>query len=179
MRHNRGAPMPLVKPKLPIGNVLAEARHKLGMSQSQFGLALGSSHRTATRWDAGQAHPGAHEMRRLAELLLPLDVALAAEAAAHLGDTLESLGLAAPQPPPRPAPSPTPPQDLVDIVVCAAAEASDVSPRSMRPLLHVAFRRAREVGLTVQQVEQALAPPGSTEEKAGKTSPTSPSRRRG
>jgi transcriptional regulator with XRE-family HTH domain len=172
MRQNLGAPMPLIKPKLPIGNLLSDARHKLGMSQSQFGLALGSSHRTATRWDAGQSLPGDHELRRLAELLLPLDVALATEAAAHTGDTLESLGLVSPQPPPRPAPPLTPSEDLVDIVVCAAAEASDVSPRSMRPLLHVAFRRAREVGLTVEQVEQALAPASPTGEKAPKAGPS-------
>jgi transcriptional regulator with XRE-family HTH domain len=150
--------MPLVTPKRPIGHVLTEARQKLGMSQAQFGPALGSSHRTATRWDAGQSLPAPTELRRLAKLLLPLDTALAAEAAAHMGDTLESLGLVAPKPPPPPVAPPTPPQDLADIVVCAAAEASDVSPRAMRPLLHVAFRRAREVGLTVEQVERALAP---------------------
>jgi transcriptional regulator with XRE-family HTH domain len=153
--------MPLVKPTLPLGNLLAEARTKLHMSQAQFGLALGASQRTATRWDAGQSQPGLGQLRRLAELLVPVDAALATEAAAHLGDTLESLGLVAPPSPQRPAPPAAPPQDLVDIVVCAAAEASDVSPRSMRPLLHVAFRRAREVGLTVEQVEQALAPPAA------------------
>jgi hypothetical protein len=138
--------------------LLAASRLALSMSQRQFGPALGSSHRTATRWDAGLSRPSPPELRRLAGLLLPIDPALAAEAAAHMGDTLESLGLATPQPPaPLLAPA-TSPHDLADIVVCAAAEASDVSPRTMRSLLHVAFRRAREVGLTVEQVEQALAP---------------------
>jgi transcriptional regulator with XRE-family HTH domain len=164
--------MPLIKPKVPLANLLSDARHKLGMSQNEFGLALGSSHRSATRWDAGQSRPSEAALRRLAELLLPLDAPLAAEAAAHTGDTLESLGLVAPQPPARVGPPPTPPQDLVDIVVCAAAEASDVSPRSMRPLLHVAFRRARQVGLSVEQVEQALAPARGAGERAPKAAPS-------
>jgi hypothetical protein len=150
--------MPIVTPKGSLGALLAASRRALTMSQREFGPALGSSHRTATRWDAGLSHPSPPELRRLVGLLLPIDPALAAEAAAHMGDTLESLGLVTPEPPAPPlAPVPSP-HDLADIVVCAAAEASDVSPRSMRLLLHVAFRRAREVGLTVEQVEQALAP---------------------
>jgi DNA-binding XRE family transcriptional regulator len=150
--------MAVIKPQRSLGHLLSDARNKLSMSQRTFGPALGASHRTATRWDAGHAYPAPWELRKLAELLVPVDTALAAEAAAHIGETLESLGLVAPSPPPTAAPRSTPPEDLVDVVVCAAAEASDVSPRAMRSLLHVAFRRARQVGLTVEQVEQALAP---------------------
>jgi transcriptional regulator with XRE-family HTH domain len=159
-----------ISPKLPLGHMLALARNKLGMTQREFGPALGVSHRTATRWDSGRATPDQPELTKLAELLVPIDMALAAEAAAHARDTLEGLGLVAPKPPPavavaQPGPAPTPPEDLADIVVCAAAEASDVSPRSMRSLLYVAFRRAHQVGLTVEQVERALAPPDTRRAK--------------
>ena len=47
---------------------------------------------------------------------------------------------------------------MVDVVVCAAAEALDVSPRAVRPALLAAFQRAREAGLTLEQVEKALSP---------------------
>jgi DNA-binding XRE family transcriptional regulator len=150
--------MAIVKPQRALDRLLEDARRTLVMSQRQFGPALGASHRTATRWASGKARPAPWELRKLAELLVPVDMALAAEAAAHIGETLENLGLVAASPAPAASPGAIPPEDLVDVVVCAAAEASDVSPRAMRSALHVAFRRARQVGLTVEQVEQALAP---------------------
>ena len=151
-----------IKPTLSLGHLLVKARQTLSMTQAKFGPALGASHRTAARWDAGRAKPDEHELRKLAELLVPRDLALAAEAAAHAGDTLLGLGLVEPPPPP-PMPSPPPPrsrpEDLVDVVLCAVANHTGSVPETMRPLLHTAFRRAREVGLTVEEVEQALAPP--------------------
>jgi transcriptional regulator with XRE-family HTH domain len=144
--------------------VLGDARRVLGMTQNEFGSALGSSHRTAVRWDAGQSSPGAHELRTLAGLLHPRDRSLAIEVAQHLGETLETLGLETPPPPPAPAPPqppqppPTRPEDLVDIVVCAAVEVTGSMPSALRPLLYAVFKRAREVGLTMQAVENALRP---------------------
>jgi hypothetical protein len=157
-----------IRPTKPIRLLLVEARQALGMTQREFGYALEASHRSATRWDAGRSTPSADALRKLAALLLPHDRALAVEAAAHLGETLVDLGLEAPPAPPPPPPPPSPPapaappyttNDLADIVVCAAAEATDTSPRAMRALLYVAFRRARQVGLSVAEVEAALARP--------------------
>jgi transcriptional regulator with XRE-family HTH domain len=145
--------------------VLVDARRKLGMSQREFGPALGSSHRTASRWDAGHSRPSPEDLARLAAMLLPVDHALAAEAASHAGETLESLELVAPLPPAA-APLATPtPEHLIDAVVCAAAEAHDCSPRAIRATLFAAFRRARQVGLTVEAVEMALAPPEAGPQK--------------
>src|SRR5208282_4601715 len=118
-----------------LGHFLSDARMALRMSQREFGGALGASHRTATRWDGGRATPAGFHLHRLAELLMPIDADLAAEAARFGGRSLEELGLVSP-PAPEPAPLPPPPpptlhatpEDLVDIVVCAAAEATDVSP---------------------------------------------------
>jgi hypothetical protein len=41
-------------------------------------------------------------------------------------------------------------------VVCAAAEAMERMPRDVRPALLAAFRRAREIGLSVDMVERVL-----------------------
>jgi hypothetical protein len=49
------------------------------------------------------------------------------------------------------------PPHLVDTVVCAAAEALGVPPPAVRPALLAAFQRAREVGLTTEDVEQAIS----------------------
>jgi transcriptional regulator with XRE-family HTH domain len=155
------------KPQLPLQHVLSLARARLGMSQREFGPALLLSHRTASRWDTGRAVPDAGTLRHLATLLVPVDLALAQEVAAHANETLEELGLVAPAPPPQAPRPPVTAHDLVDAVLCAGAEASDASPRALRPVLHAAFRRARELGLTVDEVEAALA----SANKDGKRAP--------
>ncbi|HLK36017.1 MAG TPA: helix-turn-helix domain-containing protein [Polyangiaceae bacterium] len=125
----------------------------LGMNQAEFGPALGWSHRTAVRWERGRATPTAESLVKLASLLAPIDLDLAAEIAATVGQTLESLGIVAPAAKPGPTLSPA---DLSDLVVCAAADAADLAPRALRSLLYAAFARARALGLSVEQVEESL-----------------------
>lgn len=144
----------------PLKHLVLDARVALTMSQAEFGPALGWSHRSAVRWEAGNAVPSDDALRKLASLLAPVDADLAAEAAAAVGETLESLGLA-----PKPvvvkavvekaAPRVTD-GDLADAVVCAAGDVTDLPPRALRPLLHAAFARARALGVTVEQIEEAL-----------------------
>jgi DNA-binding XRE family transcriptional regulator len=143
--------------------LFSEARQALGMSQREFGHALGASHRTASRWDAGHAQPYEDNLRELVPLLHPRNRALAAEVADHLEETLVSLGLEAPPPPPSPpvpppapAPPPVRPEDLVDVLVLTAVEMTGAPPAAMRAMLHAVFRRGREVGLTVEGAEKAL-----------------------
>jgi len=129
------------------------------MSQREFGYAVGSSHRTAVRWDAGRASPTVHNLQVLARLLYPEDRELASEVANAADETLESLGLEAPKPPA----SPPPPaaqhraEDLVDIVVLAAVE-QGAPVGTARRLLHAVFKRAAEIGLSVEAAEKALRP---------------------
>jgi hypothetical protein len=140
------------------------------MTQREFGTACGSSHRTAVRWDAGQSSPGYHDLVRMAELILPHDRDLAIEVASHANQTLVGLGLEPPPHPPAPPPArpaePAPPhavrpapEHLVDILVCAAVEATGQQPAAMRPLVYRLFKRAREIGMTPAEVEKALEPP--------------------
>jgi hypothetical protein len=46
----------------------------------------------------------------------------------------------------------------VEAVVCAAADALNVPPATVRASLFAAFGRARELRLSVEEVERALAP---------------------
>jgi hypothetical protein len=142
--------------------LIGEARRELRMTQEEFGHALGSSHRSAVRWDAGEATPSDHQLHTLARLLYPTNRALATEVAdAAGGETLKSLGLegSAPSPaPPAPATLPRA-EDLVDILVLAAVELTGSSPATVRPMLHAVFRRGREVGITMEAAEKALRPP--------------------
>jgi transcriptional regulator with XRE-family HTH domain len=141
----------------PISLILVEARRALSMSQREFGYAVGSSHRTAARWDAGRSVPSVHNLQVLARLLYPEHRELAAEVADAADETLESLRLEAPAPPPLP-PAPHRAEDLVDIVVLAAVEQTGAPVAAARGLVHAVFKRAGEIGLSVEAVEKALRP---------------------
>jgi hypothetical protein len=65
---------------------------------------------------------------------------------------------------------------LVDAVVCAAADVLEVAPVTLRGALLAAFRRARELRLSAEDVEVALAP-APTAAAAGKaTKPSAKAR---
>jgi transcriptional regulator with XRE-family HTH domain len=125
------------------------ARQALGTTQEALGKRLGVSRRTAQRW--GASGIPSYELTDLARLVLPRDRALAVKIAAAAGTTLDAAGIEPPPPPPAP-----PPDGVVDAVVCAAAEAMEMMPKEVRPGLHAAFARAKEIGLTVDVIERAL-----------------------
>jgi len=62
---------------------------------------------------------------------------------------------ATPAEPPQP-PGPAPPH-LIDAIVCAAADAADMIPRTMRPPLRAAFSRAAQLGLSIESVVLGLS----------------------
>lgn len=147
--------------------LLVRTNGALGMTQERFGELLGVSRRTMIRWQQGDNGPSFQDWIKLVRHVYPRDASLAAEIAAELGETLVSLGVqlppapvVAPAPAPEPPPRPLPPVgDLVDSIVCAAAEAIATTPQAVRPALLAAFERAASVGLAVDDVRGALRPP--------------------
>jgi hypothetical protein len=142
-----------------------EARTALQVSQNGLAAKLGVSRRTGQRWNAGKG-PWGLDLQNMARIVYPVDPSLAAEIAAAGGATLEALGIVSPAPPlPAPQVPMGPPDRVVDAVVCAAAEAMQVTPQSVRPALLAAFACARELGLTLDGVERVLR--GKTSSSAG------------
>jgi hypothetical protein len=142
------------------GALVARARMRLGMPNREFGPALGASERTALRWSAGRSELTVPQLRTLAAMVYPQDPGLAAELAEATSTTLVALGIAPPPPPPAPvvvAPPRPDPDVLTDAVVCAAADELSAAPSAVRAGLLAAFRRARELGLTIDEVEKSLA----------------------
>jgi hypothetical protein len=144
--------------------LLVTAGDVLRLNQRELGEAIGVSRRTIVRWTACVTSMGPIEMTKLARLVFPHDVQLAEGFALHAGSSLEALGLVRPAPPPAPppplpppGPPPPPPARLVDIVVCAAADALDLPPRATRPGVLAALRCVRELGMKLEDVEQSLA----------------------
>ena len=146
--------------------LLTRSQTALGMSQADLGVFFGVSRRTMVRWQGGKNGPPFHDWIKLTRAVYVRNRALAAEIATELGETLVSLGVEAPPAPattlassaeafPRAAP---PVGDLVDSIVCAAAEAISATPQAVRPALLAAFERAASVGLAVDEVRGALRP---------------------
>jgi hypothetical protein len=142
---------------------------------------FGVSRRTAQRWASGGTTLTTDQMLTLVRLVHPHDPAVAAALAVTLGSTLEGLGVVKPPPPPLPAPAPAPPPPLpagiVDAVVCAAAEAMELTPRDVRPGLYAAFSRAQEIGLSVEVVLKALKATLPTPEPAPGGPPARPGKK--
>jgi DNA-binding XRE family transcriptional regulator len=146
--------------------LLGDARRALGLNQAQLADLVGSSKRTVQRWETKRGLPSSRDLATLAAHVHPHDAETAADLAAAIGQTLESLGIVAPPapPPPPPAPPPAPPpgpppmpRDLaVDAVVCVASDALGAMPAAVRGGLLAAFRRARQLGLSCEEVERAL-----------------------
>jgi transcriptional regulator with XRE-family HTH domain len=170
-----------------IQNLLFRSRLALHWTQRELGEKLGSSHRTAARWEAGQSTAYPDTVTKLTRLVHPVDRDLASELAASIGQTLVGLGLEAlPAPPAPPPPPPAPPlpppplvratalRDLIDCVVCSVADASDVPPKAVRPLVLLTLRRALDVGIDLQAASNAslldgtltVASPAPTVEEA-------------
>jgi hypothetical protein len=129
--------------------LLVRARDALGTKTEGMAHAIGSSKRTVERWFAKEADPTDAHVIQLARALYPLHPALAAEVAAAVGESLSTIGLVKPRPPPSHA-------HLIDAVVCVAAETIDAPSKALRPALLAAFRRARELGFTIEEAERAL-----------------------
>lgn len=150
--------------------LLVYAQQALGCSQEQLGEVAGVSRRTVTRWISDGSAPSIAEWARIARAVYPRDRALSERIAKAMGESLITLGLESPPPPPPPPapvlpdplpagppPRPFPPtNDLVDSIVCAAAEAIGSPPGSMRPALIAAFDRAASLGLELEEVRSGL-----------------------
>jgi len=178
---NRLAPRPTTV-------LVHQARRALALSRQGLGELLHVSSKTIARRETGESPVYSTELHELARLVHPRDPALGEELALAGGATPQALGLApAPAPPPAPPPAapPLPPRALVDAVVCAAAEALTATPQAVRSAVLAAFRRARELRMTTQDVEDALTPPTALEsrprpggakganDRPGRTEPTS------
>jgi hypothetical protein len=160
--------------------LLLAAQEALVFTQAELGDAIGVSKRTTQRLCVGRSIMYPEYLAKLIPAVHARDATLASEMAASLGQTLESLGIVKPPPAPAPAPPPAPlappppppmPRHLAaDAVVCVAAEAMNVPPVQLRPVLLAAFKRGRELGLSCEEVERALdgsSASGAKKSKAG------------
>jgi len=133
---------------------LVQAIRQLRMSNGAFGVALGSSKRTAARWLARESTPSVPQVVTLARLVYPKDAALAATLAAAASTSLEALGLRAA---PRAPLSGIATTVIVDAVVLSAADAMASAPGVARKGLRAAFARARALGIDLVELEKSLA----------------------
>lgn len=162
------------EPTMDSRQLMARVRLALGRSQRSLGELVGVSRRTVIRWEQRGAILGPRVWEILARECYPRDRNLAAQCAAYARQTLQSLGLERPAPPPPPAPPPRPPPSpahMGDSVVCAAAEAMQLTPQAMRPGVVAALERIVALAMTAEEALAAMSP-AKTEKtaKGGKAS---------
>jgi hypothetical protein len=144
----------------PLSVLLFEARRALHMNRQDIGQAIGWSYRTIVRWEGRQTDVYSPSLLKIVPRVHAVDPQLAAEIAMACGSSLARLGIgAAPAPNVAAAPqqAPVSVEHLADSVACAAADAMHAAPEAVRPALLAAFRRARELGMTFDDVENAMA----------------------
>jgi transcriptional regulator with XRE-family HTH domain len=125
---------------------------------------------TVSRWESEQRAPSAAKVRALIRYFHSLDPALAQALADAQGQPLTSYGIVPPQPVVQSA-APQQritPRHAADSLVCAASEATQLGLQETRRALLAGFRRAREMGFTIEFVEQGLAT--AIEERGGMAS---------
>jgi hypothetical protein len=144
-------------------SLLYEASHCLSLNQHQLGELVGVSVRTVQRMYAGRSDLPPWGWTALARAVHPRDPELAARLAKAGGSRLAELGLVAPL-----QASVLDATHMADSVVCAAAEAIDLSPRTVRPALIAAIRRARQMRLSLEDLEGALGTPERSNRKIGR-----------
>jgi hypothetical protein len=150
---------------MTVAALLIRAQRALGLTQTELGELVGASRRSIIRWQQQGTTFLPHTWEALARACYPRDRELAAQCAAYAGHTLESIGLEQPPPPaapPPPAPPPRPypaAKHMADSVVCAAAEAMQLTPQAMRPGLIAALERVVALGTSANEVLAAMAPP--------------------
>jgi DNA-binding XRE family transcriptional regulator len=161
--------MPIILPSRDVEQHIVRARSLLGLSQDELAEKLEVSRRTVIRWATGQAHPSASQLHVIARMVHPLDEDLAELLAIEGGTTLASLGLVTPAPPPpvpvppSPEPQPPPPRPfppvrlMLHAVLHAAQNAATAPPEDVRAIVAAAFAITRGLGLTVEELDDALA----------------------
>jgi hypothetical protein len=156
----------------------AEARGTLGLSGTDLARLLDVSRKTISRQTAGRSPIDGSSLGALAPHVHARDPALAERM--HAYAVADSAHHAVPAPPPLPVsappaapPVPPAPREAVatarlrvQAVLCVASHAMDASPRAVRRALLAAFRHARELGLTFEDVERELRPAAKAKKEA-------------
>jgi hypothetical protein len=146
------------KPPRPLAALITLAANALGESQTSLGDKLGKARKTIGKWMAGRSRPLGSEVAEIARRVVPLDVALARElveshnASAHGPEWRIDVYTVLPKEPGKIA------AHLADAVVCAACDAANATPATMRPAVVAALRRAIELGLDPARLADALEP---------------------
>ena len=141
--------------------LLALAQRALGILGVELADRVGVHPKTVMRWHAGRSSVSAAALGKLAVDVFPKDPALARRIHAYAAEELAFPGLVPPPPlpdDPSTAVAAVPASFRAESVVFAACDAMDASPRAIRPALLAALRRAREVGITMDDLERELAP---------------------
>lgn len=142
----------------PMARMSRDGLRAANLEHTAAAEALYVSTRTIGRYVAGDVVPPGAALQWLAAAVAPHDGALAAQLARAGGAMPSQPAAVAPAGSKTPVALQVPMSRLVEIVVCAAAEAIDAPPRTARAAIAAALVAARDLGLTSDTIIAALVP---------------------
>ena len=135
------------------GPTLKRLRYLARLQQKQLARKLGITSQTIGRWEKGTRGPTKKTLRELVTLFQPIDEAATLRLVEARGTTMQELGFG------HMATTATVSlRHAVDAILLAGAEASDVPAVHVRAIVGAAVRRAREMGLSLETIDQGLTP---------------------
>ena len=149
--------------------LVARAQRLLGVSNEALGALAGLSRRTVTRWYAKHSPVTAISLGDLAPHVYPHDAALASEMHDIAAAFAARLHLPAPPPLPSPPEAAIPEATralFTGAVVLAACDAMASAPRVGRAGIAAAVKKARELGLTLEDLDAGLSPPSKPRKRS-------------
>jgi transcriptional regulator with XRE-family HTH domain len=158
-----------------MAETLRRCRVAAGLSKKALAERLRLTPQSIARWEDDYRSPSSGALRNLVRLFYEINPALAQAIADAAGEPLATFGIlpraeptavATPpivMAPPSPPSPPISPRHAADSVVCAASEDREMPLAEARLVLLAGFRRAKEMGLTVEMVEAGLALAASSE----------------
>jgi hypothetical protein len=128
------------------------------LEHDQAAEVLFVSSRTIGRYVAGDSVPPHDKLLRLSRAVAPHDGALASQLARAAGVVTQESTVSPAAPAAATATLDVPVARLVEVVVCAAADAIDAPPRTARAAIAAALVSARSLGLSIDAIIAALVP---------------------
>jgi hypothetical protein len=142
-------------PPTSIARLFREGLRAAKLEHDAAAEALFVSTRTIGRYVAGDSIPPSDKLQSLARAVAPHDAGLASQLAKAGGAVMQGSDVVAAG---APVTLDVPMNRLVEIVVCAAADAIDAPPRTARAAIAAALVSARSLGLSSEAILAALAP---------------------
>jgi transcriptional regulator with XRE-family HTH domain len=143
-----------------LGQLLRDARAKLGLEQRELAERMGVSGRTLGRWEQDEGTPSRRQLDTVVRTFAVLDGDTWRTIVAGLGMSIEAALDACPAQRPLPRATDAQARAALDAAVRRCAEDADVSPRRLRAALATLLAEVDRLGLDAAHARELVGKRG-------------------